>query len=233
MIGKQIRASLDKPSAQVQAMFDQVAPHYDLMNNLMAPGQVPAWRIETRRAIQPGQGDLILDLAAGTGSSAIPLMAAGAEVICCDLSFGMLTEGKQRHKQICAINADALHLPFADDTFDAVTISFGLRNVEDTLQALREMYRVTKPGGKVVVCEFSTPVWKPLRAVYRKFIDKALPAIAKVGSTNAAAYKYLAESINTWPNQVTLAQMMREAGWTRLEWKNLTAGIVALHRGYK
>lgn len=232
MIGDDIRADLSKKRDQVQAMFDKVAPRYDLMNNLMAPGQVPQWRKETASAVRPQPGERVLDLAAGTGSSAAPLAEAGAQVICCDLSFGMLAEGKKRHPELPFINGDALRLPFASGSFDAVTISFGLRNVENTVAALREMRRVTTTGGRIVVCEFSQPTWAPLRSVYRQLIDKALPTVAAVASTNAPAYKYLAESINAWPDQATLANLLGEAGWRTVEWKNLTGGVVALHRGW-
>lgn len=228
----EVRAQLDKKRAQVQAMFDRVAPRYDLMNDLMAPGQVAGWRKATTAAIDPRPGEVILDLAAGTGSSSEPLAAAGARVVPCDLSFGMLAEGKKRHPELPFVNGDALKLPFKKGTFDAVTITFGLRNVEDTVAALREMRRVTKPGGRIVVCEFSTPTWTPFRTVYRDWIMKALPTLAKVASTNAPAYAYLAESIVDWPDQASLANVMAEAGWRTVEWKNQTGGIVALHRGW-
>lgn len=232
VIPDQMRADLDKRADQVQAMFDRVAPRYDLMNNLLAPGQVPAWRKETTRAIRPKSGERVLDLAAGTGSSSVPLAESGADVVCCDLSLGMLTEGRRRHPELPFVNGDALRLPFADGTFDAVTISFGLRNVHDTAAALAELRRVTRKGGRVVVCEFSTPTWAPFRRVYRSFLKTALPAVASIASTNAPAYRYLAESINAWPDQVSLGRLMADAGWHRVEWKNLTGGVVALHRGW-
>ncbi|MET1003912.1 MAG: class I SAM-dependent methyltransferase, partial [Propionibacteriaceae bacterium] len=128
------------------------------------------------------------------------------------------------------VAADALQLPYADGSFDAVTISFGLRNVEDTAAALTEMRRVTKPGGALVVCEFSTPLWKPFRVLYANYLVAAIPKIANVISSNAPAYGYLAESIQAWPDQAGLATLIQSAGWQHVEWRNLSGGIVALHR---
>ena len=224
------RATLAKRRADVAAMFDGVAGRYDLMNDAMTGGLVRAWRAETLRAVDPRPGQRILDLAAGTGTSSRTFADAGALVVPADLSLGMVTEGKKRQPDLGFVNADALELPFADDTFDAVTISYGLRNIEDTLAALTEMRRVTAPGGVLVVAEFSTPTWGPFRTLYRECIPRVLPAIARVLSTNNPAYNYLAESINAWPDQATLAGLIREAGWHDVEWKNLTGGIVALHR---
>lgn len=224
------RATLAKRRADVAAMFDGVAGRYDLMNDAMTGGLVRTWRAETLRAVDPRPGQRILDLAAGTGTSSRTFADAGALVVPADLSLGMVTEGKKRQPDLGFVNADALELPFADDTFDAVTISYGLRNIEDTLAALTEMRRVTAPGGVLVVAEFSTPTWGPFRTLYREYIPRVLPAIARVLSTNNPAYNYLAESINAWPDQPTLAGLISEAGWRDVEWKNLTGGIVALHR---
>lgn len=232
VVKSDVRADLGKAHKQIQSMFDHVAPRYDLMNNLMAPGQVPVWRKNTVAAIKPRPGELILDLAAGTGSSSVPLVDAGAQVVACDLSLGMLTEGKKRHPELAFVAGDALKLPFARATFDAVTISFGLRNIDQTVAALKEMRRITKPGGRIVICEFSRPTWIPFRAAYNQVLDRLIPVLAKVASTNPAAYSYLAESIITWPDQATLANKLGEAGWRTVEWKNLTGGIVALHRGW-
>jgi demethylmenaquinone methyltransferase/2-methoxy-6-polyprenyl-1,4-benzoquinol methylase len=151
------RATLAKRRADVAEMFDGVAGRYDLMNDLMTGGLQRAWRRELERSIAPGPGQRILDLAAGTGTSSRRLADSGALVIPADLSFNMLAEGRKRQPDLPFVNADALQLPFADDTFDAVTISYGLRNVEDTAAALSEMRRVTAPGGKIVIAEFSTP----------------------------------------------------------------------------
>jgi demethylmenaquinone methyltransferase/2-methoxy-6-polyprenyl-1,4-benzoquinol methylase len=171
-----------------------------------------------------------LDLAAGTGTSSEPFAAAGATVVPTDLSIGMLQVGKQRRPSLSFVAADALQLPYADASFDAVTISFGLRNVENTATALREMLRVTRPGGALVICEFSTPTWPPFRTVYANYLVAAIPRLASVVSSNPSAYEYLAESIQAWPDQPTLAAAIGEAGWRSVEWCNLSGGIVALHR---
>ncbi|RXW33118.1 demethylmenaquinone methyltransferase [Brevilactibacter flavus] len=224
------RATLAKRRADVAEMFDGVAGRYDLMNDLMTGGLQRAWRRELERAIAPRPGQRILDLAAGTGTSSRRLADSGALVVPADLSFNMLAEGRKRQPDLPFVNADALQLPFADGTFDAVTISYGLRNVEDTVAALTEMRRVTAAGGVIVIAEFSTPTWAPFRAVYREWIMAALPALARPFSSNPRAYDYLAESILAWPNQAKLADLLREAGWSDVEWKNLSGGIVALHR---
>ncbi len=214
-------------------MFDEVAPRYDLVNDLLSVGQDRRWRAQTVAAVAPRPGERILDLAAGTGTSSRPFAAVGAFVVPADLSVGMLTVGKQRQPELAFVNADALALPFADGVFDAVTISFGLRNVEDVPTALAELRRVTRPGGRVVVCEFSTPTWQPFREVYRNYLVRALPKIAGLSSSNPIAYDYLAESILAWPDQRGLAERMSGAGWRAVGWKNLSGGIVALHRGHR
>ncbi|MDR1512420.1 MAG: demethylmenaquinone methyltransferase [Propionibacteriaceae bacterium] len=226
------RAFLDKEPQDVAAMFDAVADHYDAMNSLASLGQDRLWRRALRDALAPKPGQLVLDLAAGTGTSAHPLARAGAQLVCVDLSEGMVAEGRKRHPDFTFIVGDALGLPLADDTFDAATTSFGLRNVQDTVAALRELWRVTKPGGALVVCEFSTPV-ALCRAVYHAWIKRVVPRVARVVSPDPAAYAYLRESILTWPDQRALAELMEEAGWRDIEWRNLSAGIVALHRAKK
>ena len=225
------RATLAKRRADVALMFDTVASRYDLMNDVLSLGQHRRWRTEVVTAIAPQPGERVLDLAAGTGSSSRPFADAGALVVPTDLSLGMVTEGKRRQPDLGFVNADALSLPFADDTFDAVTISYGLRNVEDTEAALTEMRRVTRPGGRLVVLEFSTPTWRPFREVYRRYLVRALPVMSGVLSSNPRAYDYLAESILAWPDQAALAAVMARSGWRAVEWKNLSGGIVALHRG--
>ena len=211
-------------------MFDRVAARYDLANDVLSLGQDRAWRRLTVHAVRPRPGQLILDLAAGTGTSSEPFAAAGAIVVPTDLSIGMLQVGRQRRPGLSFVAGDALQLPYADASFDAVTISFGLRNVEDTSTALREMLRVTRPGGALVICEFSTPTWPPFRAVYANYLVAAIPRLASLVSSNPAAYQYLAESIQAWPDQPTLAEAIGEAGWRSVEWRNLSGGIVALHR---
>jgi demethylmenaquinone methyltransferase/2-methoxy-6-polyprenyl-1,4-benzoquinol methylase len=176
---------------------------------------------------------LILDLAAGTGSSTAPLICAGATAIPVDFSLGMLKAGRKRHPNLPFMAGDALALPFSDNSFDLTTISFGLRNVADPKAALVEALRVTAPGGSLVVCEFSHPTFAPFRALYLKYLMRALPAIAKRTSSNPEAYIYLAESIQAWPDQAALAAQISEAGWGQASWQNLTLGIVAIHRAIK
>ena len=228
------RATLAKRKADVAAMFDGVASRYDLMNGIMSGGQHLYWRREAVRAVDPRPGMTILALAAGTGWSSRPLADAGAFVVPADLSYGMVAEGKRKQPELPFVNADALTLPFADAAFDAVTISYGIRNVEDTLAALTEIRRVTRRGGRLVVLEFSTPTWAPFRAAYGEVVLKrAIPTAARLLSSNPAAYTYLAESILSWPNQQAFADLMVEAGWRDVKWKNLSGGAVALHRGTK
>ena len=211
-------------------MFDDVAARYDLTNDLLSLGQDRRWRRAVHRAVDPRPGQVILDLAAGTGTSSEPFEDGGAQVVPCDFSLGMLQVGKARRPDLPFVAGDATRLPFADDAFDAVTISFGLRNVVDTDAALREMLRVTRPGGRIVVCEFSRPVLAPFRLVYVEYLMKALPTVARAVASNPDAYVYLAESISEWPDQAALGRLVTGAGWERAAWRNLTGGIVALHR---
>ncbi|MCQ9385590.1 demethylmenaquinone methyltransferase [Brevibacterium moorei] len=227
------RANLDKQKTDVASMFDAVAERYDLTNDAMTFGISRWWRVENTKAVDPQPGEKILDLAAGTGSSSVPYARAGAQVIAGDISEGMLEVGRRRHPEIEFVYADALDLPFDDETFDAVTITYGFRNVQDTATALSEMYRVLKPGGRLIVSEFSTPTFKPFAKFYKGYIMRALPAVAKAVSSSPDAYVYLAESIRAWPAQVPLAHLIRDAGFDRVQYRNLTGGIVALHRGYK
>ncbi|MGI5951620.1 MAG: demethylmenaquinone methyltransferase [Brooklawnia sp.] len=225
------RADLSKQPRAVADMFDGVARRYDLMNDVMTFGQVRAWRRAVVAAIDPGQGERILDLAAGTGTSSEPLADAGAIPFPTDLSLGMLAEGRRRYPTLHFVAGDGLALPYRDDSFDAVTISYGLRNVHDTRAGLAELLRVTKPGGRIVIAEFSTPVWPPFRAAYQLYMNQVMPRFQALAS-NAPAYDYLIESIMDWPEQHELAAMMRQTGWVGVQWKNLTGGIVAMHRGW-
>ena len=224
------RASLEKDPSEVAAMFDAVAHRYDLTNDVISMGQDRRWRKATLAALDAQPGETVLDLAAGTGTSSEPLADKGVRVIPCDLSEGMLGVGKRRRPDLPFVNGDALHLPFADESFDAVTMSFGLRNVSDVPAALAELLRVTKPGGRLVVCEFSTPTFKPFRAVYSNYLMRALPPVARAVSKEPDAYVYLAESIREWPNQHQLGVMVKRAGWGSVAFRNLSGGIVALHR---
>ncbi|HET6857197.1 MAG TPA: demethylmenaquinone methyltransferase [Streptomyces sp.] len=225
------RASLEKQPYEVASMFDDVAANYDLTNDVISLGQSRFWRKAVAAAVDARPGQKVLDLAAGTATSSLPFAATGAYVVPCDFSIGMLREGKKRHSYLPFTAGDATKLPFRDETFDAVTISFGLRNVQDTDQALRELYRVTKPGGRVVICEFSQPTWKPFRTVYMEYLMRALPPVASVVASNPDAYVYLAESVREWPDQPALASRLQQAGWSKVAWRNLTGGVVALHRG--
>lgn len=211
-------------------MFDDVAKRYDLTNDVLSLGQDRRWRHAVVRAVDPRPGERVLDLAAGTGTSSQPFRDLGAEVVPCDFSVGMLRVGKQARPALPFTAGDATRLPFADDSFDAVTISFGLRNVVDPDAGLREMRRVTRPGGRLVVCEFSSPTNAAFRTVYLEYLMKALPPIARAVSSSPDAYVYLAESIREWPDQPALAARLEAAGWTAPEWQNLSGGIVALHR---
>jgi demethylmenaquinone methyltransferase/2-methoxy-6-polyprenyl-1,4-benzoquinol methylase len=222
------RAGLDKDPRDVARMFDDVAGRYDLTNTLLSGGQDKLWRRATRRALAPRAGERVLDLAAGTAVSTVELARDGAWCLAADFSLGMLRNGL--HRQVPMVAADALHLPFADASFDAVTISFGLRNLVDPVAGLAEMARVTRPGGRLVVCEFAAPVWAPFAHVYRNYLMRALPAIARAVSSNPEAYVYLAESIRAWPEQAELARRIAAAGWADVAWRDLTGGIVALHR---
>ena len=224
------RAKLDKEPHEVAAMFDDVAARYDITNDVQSAGQTRRWRSAVVRAIDPQPSQRILDLAAGTGTSSRPFADVGAFVVACDFSLGMLHVGQQRQPTVSFVAGDALALPYAADSFDAVTISFGLRNVADPGVALEEMLRVVRPGGRLVVCEFSHPTWTPWRTAYLEYLMKALPAVASRVSSNPEAYVYLAESIRAWPDQQELAAQIGDAGWTRVGWRNLSGGIVALHR---
>ncbi|MCX5405332.1 demethylmenaquinone methyltransferase [Streptomyces sp. NBC_00335] len=226
-------ASLDKQPHEVASMFDGVAANYDLTNDVLSLGQARLWRKEVAKAVGARPGQLVLDLAAGTATSSLPFAATGAYVVPCDFSLGMLREGKKRNPWLPLTAGDATKLPFKDDSFDTVTISFGLRNVQDTDAALRELYRVTKPGGKVVICEFSQPTWAPFRTVYTEYLMRAMPPVARAVSSNPDAYVYLADSIRAWPDQPALAALLQKAGWSEVAWRNLSGGIVALHRGTK
>lgn len=223
-----------KDAALVQAMFDRVAPRYDLANAALSLGQDAHWRRVTARAARP-DGAEVLDVAAGPGNVATELRRLGAtQVTALDLSFAMLAEGARRgHDGITWVNADAQRLPFPDATFDAVTISFGLRNVPDPELALREFARVTRSGGRVVICEFANPVWPPFREVYRRYLVGLLPQVARVVSSSPRAYRYLADSILAWPDRRTIAGWIEAAGYLEVQVKDLSGGIVAVHRGFR
>jgi demethylmenaquinone methyltransferase/2-methoxy-6-polyprenyl-1,4-benzoquinol methylase len=210
-------------------MFDRVARRYDLTNTVLSAGLDAGWRRATRAALGARPGQTVLDVAAGTAVSTVELADGGVTAIACDFSQGMLRAGASR--PVPKVAGDAMALPLADESVDGVVISFGLRNVADPDAALREFRRVTRPGGTLVVCEFSSPTWAPLRTVYSEYLMQALPRIARAVSSNPEAYVYLAESIRAWPDQAALAGRLQAAGWADVGWRNLTGGIVALHRG--
>ncbi|MBU1250483.1 MAG: class I SAM-dependent methyltransferase [Actinobacteria bacterium] len=214
-------------------MFDGVARRYDRTNAVLSVGNAGLWRAATGRAVAPQPGERILDIAAGTGTSAAALSKSGAKVIALDFSQGMVEEGRRRHPGLEFVQGDAEKLPFGDDEFDAVTISFGLRNVQRPQVALAEMYRVLKPGGRLVICEFSRPPVGVVRAGYFAYLRYVMPLVAGAASSNPEAYRYLFDSIKDWPDQTRLSQWLRGAGFTRVAYRNLTTGVVALHRGRK
>src|SRR4051812_12407176 len=226
------RASLNKRADEVATMFDDVAARYDLTNDVLSLGQDRWWRRVVTRTVDAKPGERVLDLAAGTGTSSEPFRATGAHVVACDFSLGMLRVGRTRRPRLPFVAGDALALPFRDGAFDAVTISFGLRNVADVDQALRELYRVTEPGGRLVVCEFSLPARPVLGSAYNQWLQ-LLPRIARRVASNPEAYVSLAESIRAWPAPPALAQRVGAAGWSTVGWRPLTAGIVTLHTARK
>jgi demethylmenaquinone methyltransferase / 2-methoxy-6-polyprenyl-1,4-benzoquinol methylase len=245
-VGDMTRADLDKKPAEVAAMFDGLAARYDLMNDILSMGQVRLWRQTVRRILGALPGERVLDLAAGTGTSSVTFASGGADCVACDFSLGMLQAGKGRGAgasetgasegtggRVAFAAGDAMRLPFKDDSFDAVTISFGLRNVHETKAALEEMYRVTRPGGRLVICEFSTITIPAVDMLYRRYLTGVLPAIARRVARNPVAYEYLAESITDWPAQRELAAVIRAAGWTAVKWRDISLGIVAIHVGRK
>jgi demethylmenaquinone methyltransferase / 2-methoxy-6-polyprenyl-1,4-benzoquinol methylase len=225
------RAGLDKNRRDVADMFDGVAKGYDRTNSVMTLGFDRRWRWLTRRVLDAGPNERVLDLAAGTAVSTAEYARSGAWCVAADFSIGMLRSGA--HREVPKVAADAFHLPFATGAFDAVTVSFGLRNMDDTVAALREMCRVVRPGGRLVICEVSQPSFWPIRWLHHNVVLRLLPRITRPFSSNKDAYSYLAESMRDWHDQRTLAQLMSDAGWDDVEWMNLTFGVVALHRAVK
>jgi demethylmenaquinone methyltransferase / 2-methoxy-6-polyprenyl-1,4-benzoquinol methylase len=229
------RAHLDKRPGEVAAMFDQVSERYDLLNDVLSLGQDRLWRRFVAATVAAQPGERVLDLAAGTGTSSRTFTTAGAYCIACDFSLGMLQVGARRGAgtpgdgPVRFVAGDALALPFAGESFDAVTISFGLRNVADPDAALAEMRRVTRRGGRLVVCEFGHLRPAALNDFYERYLAAALPAVAKRLSPAGEAYEYLAESIRDWPGQAELARRIADAGWTAIRWRNLTLGVVTVH----
>ncbi len=229
----------DEKAARVGAVFDRVAGRYDLMNDLMSLGLHRAWKAFTVEIARPRPGERVLDVAAGSGDLARALsrrVTPGGEVWLADLNLRMLERGRDRLLDAGvlapAVQCDAERLPFPDAYFDCVTVGFGLRNMTRKEAALSEMARCLKPGGRLVALEFSK-IWKPLERAYDLYSFKVLPWLGERVAGDAAAYRYLAESIRVHPDQAALAQMMEGAGFAKVEFFNLAAGAVAVHRGYR
>lgn len=232
------RPTQDKDAALVQAMFDRVAPRYDTANTIFSLGQDRHWRRVAAAAAEVGPGDVVVDVAGGTGALAGELVSAGAKVLALDFSWNMVSTGAQRARAagtpgIWWCNGDGMRLPLADASVDAVTIAFGLRNLPDPAAGLAEFARVTRPGGRLVVLEFSHPTWAPFRTVYTRYLVAAIPTLARAVTSDPAAYRYLAESIQAWPDQQELARIIAGAGWSAVRWKNLSGGIVAAHQAVR
>jgi demethylmenaquinone methyltransferase/2-methoxy-6-polyprenyl-1,4-benzoquinol methylase len=227
------KADLAKNPTEVAAMFDSVASKYDRANDLLSFGQTKRWRTKVRDAVAPKPGQSILDLAAGTGSSSIAFKLDSVRVVASDFSQGMLEEGRKRHPELEFVFADATNLPFEANEFDATTISFGLRNVVDVEKALKEMFRVTKPGGRVVICEFSRVQNQALRPLYEFYLKRLLPVFSRLAGQKPEAYDYLAESILAWPTQKKLAKKIAGAGFEKVAYLNLVFGAVAIHSARK
>ncbi|MFK8076868.1 MAG: bifunctional demethylmenaquinone methyltransferase/2-methoxy-6-polyprenyl-1,4-benzoquinol methylase UbiE [Granulosicoccus sp.] len=229
-------------AGMVGQVFDSVASKYDVMNDLMSFGVHRVWKRFTldQSGVRPGQA--VLDLAGGTGDLAAKFskrVGKDGLVVLADINASMLFTGRDKlldngvMGNVDYTQANAEELPFADDSFDCITIAFGLRNVTDKDKALRSMNRVLKPGGRLLVLEFSKPVLPLLSKAYDAYSFTALPMMGKLVANDADSYRYLAESIRMHPDQSTLKQMMEDAGFAKANYHNLTGGIVALHKGYK
>jgi demethylmenaquinone methyltransferase/2-methoxy-6-polyprenyl-1,4-benzoquinol methylase len=231
-------AESDK-ARRVAEVFDSVAPRYDLMNDLMSAGLHRAWKAFTVQLAGLRPGQRVLDVASGTGDLARAFaqrVQPGGMVVATDINGAMLAEGRRRllDAGVCvpAAQCDAEHLPFADASFDRVSVAFGLRNMTHKEAALAEFRRVLRPGGKLLVLEFSRP-WEPLRPLYDWYSFQVLPRLGRMVAGDAGSYRYLAESIRKHPDQATLKSMMEQAGFVGVQWYNLSAGVVALHVGMR
>jgi demethylmenaquinone methyltransferase / 2-methoxy-6-polyprenyl-1,4-benzoquinol methylase len=226
----------------VAGVFHSVASRYDLMNDLMSGGVHRIWKRFTIELSGVRKGNAVLDIAGGTGDLAArfsDIVGAEGKVVLADINESMLKVGRDklidsgRHSNIECVQADAQSLPFPDNSFDCITIAFGLRNVTDKDAALRSMLRVLKPGGRLLVLEFSKPGNELLSKAYDTYSFKILPVLGKLVANDSESYQYLAESIRMHPDQETLREMMEDAGFSRCEFHNMTGGVVALHKGIK
>lgn len=226
----------------VRGVFDSVAPSYDIMNDVMSLGVHRLWKRFTADLAQLRQGEQVLDLAGGTGDLAalmLPRLGAKGQLVLSDINAAMLAEGRRRLLDrglatgLKFIQANAENLPFEDASFDCITIGFGLRNVTDKAKALASMFRVLKPGGRLLVLEFSKPQIPGLSRVYDEYSFRLLPLMGKLIAKDEDSYRYLAESIRKHPDQDTLKGMLETAGFARVNYYNLTGGIVAVHRGFR
>jgi demethylmenaquinone methyltransferase/2-methoxy-6-polyprenyl-1,4-benzoquinol methylase len=234
--------AVSEKASRVRGVFDSVASKYDVMNDLMSMGIHRLWKRQAIEMSGAREGQQILDLAGGTGDLSIQfarIVGARGRVVLSDINASMLQNGRERlinegvlgNVEFVQINAE--QIPFPENSFDCVTISFGLRNVTDKEQALRSIHRVLKPGGRLLVLEFSKPTNETFRSLYDFYSFNILPKIGKVVADDEESYRYLAESIRMHPDQETLRGMMDEAGFSRTEYFNMTGGVVALHRGFK
>ena len=236
------RVKMAEKAGRVREVFDSVAVQYDLMNDLMSGGLHRLWKRFTIELSAVRSGQTVLDIAGGTGDLAAKfskLVGADGKVILADINAAMLSVGRDRLidkgalSNIDVVQADAQFLPFEDNSIDCITIAFGLRNVTDKAKALRSMHRVLKPGGRVLVLEFSKPTSPLLSKVYDAYSFSALPAMGKLITDDADSYRYLAESIRKHPDQESLLEMVEDAGFVDCRYHNMTGGIVAVHRGIK
>ena len=233
--------AVEDKARRVRGVFDSVAENYDLMNDLMSGGMHRLWKHFTIEQAGVRRGQTVLDLAGGTGDLAAKFagkVGSDGLVVLADINHAMLLEGRRRlvdkgvAGNLSIAQVDAENLPFPENSFDCVTIAFGLRNVTDKDAALRSMHTVLKPGGKLLILEFSKPI-DALKPAYDLYSFSVLPTLGKLVAGDAASYKYLAESIRVHPDQETLLSMMKDAGLHRCRYHNLTGGVVALHVGYK